>query len=41
MRTMPSNVLIVDSLVGQLTAFELKNYDNSMVTIGNSFKPSI
>ena len=37
-RAMPGNDLILDGLVGQLTAFELRNYDNIVVTIGNTFK---
>lgn len=38
---MSGNVLTLDSLVGWLTAFELRNYDNSMVKIGNAFKSSL
>ena len=35
------NDLKLDGLVGQLTTFELRNYDNNMVTMGNSLKSSL
>lgn len=38
---MPGNILILDNLVRQLSAFELSNFDNSMVTIGNYFESSL
>lgn len=38
---MPRNDLILDGLVSQLSAFELSNYDNNMVTVGNDFKSSL
>lgn len=38
-RALSGNVLTLDSLVGQLTAFELRNYDNNMATLGNYFMP--
>ena len=37
-RVMLGNDLTLDSLVGWLTAFELRNYDNSMVIVGNAVK---
>ena len=40
-RDIPRNDLTLDGLVGRLTAFEIRNYGNSMVTIGNVFKSSI
>ena len=40
-RAMIGNSLTLDGLVGQLTTFELRNYDNSMVIVGNSFKFSL
>ena len=40
-RSMNGNDLTLDCLVGQLTTFELRNYDNNMVPIGNAFKYSL
>lgn len=33
--------LTLDGLVGQLTTFELRNYDNNIVKMGNAFKSSL
>ena len=35
---MSSNDQTLDGLVGCLTAFELRNFDNNVPIIGNSFK---
>lgn len=40
-RAMPRNDLKLDGLVGWLTKFELRNYDNSVVIMGNAFNSSL
>lgn len=40
-RAMRGNDLTLDGLVGQLTIYELSNYDNSLFTLGNAFKSSV
>ena len=37
-RAMPKNILQLDNLVGWLATFELRNYENNIVKLGNSFK---
>ena len=40
-RAMHGNDLMLDGLVGWLSVFEMRNYDNSMATMGNKFKYSL
>ena len=40
-RAIHSNNLSLDTLVGQLTTFDLRSYDKILVTLGNSFKSSL
>ena len=38
---MSSNELTLDGIVGQLTTFELRDYDNNLGTMGNALKSSL